>query len=58
MTAIGFALMLTFGYLFGVCDGLPFGWQGRGRDVCALVTLIGFVLAIAGVAMWLWRVMP
>jgi hypothetical protein len=58
MTAIGFVLLVVFGLAFGCADLAPYGWRDRARDLTAAGTIAGLILIVAGLATWLWRVMP
>lgn len=58
MTAIGIVLFIT-GWLIGVILGSPNPYYTNVFDKIACVLYpLGFILTLAGVATWLWKVLP
>ena len=58
MTAIGFVLLFA-GWLIGSLFGSPNPYFTNAADkVAVIMYLSGLLLALAGAAAWLWRVMP
>ena len=56
MTAIGFVLLFAgwlIGSMFGATRGL-----NKAAYVASIFSIVGLILAVAGLATWLWRWLP
>ena len=58
MTAVGFLFVVLGWVLFKTSDAAKLSVKEVLENLGAACVILGFVLLVAGTAVWLWQVMP